>query len=178
VRSLLLWLLILAQPVYGASSVSLRLLGPAHADKPLDVPALPLCAPLPPTSARTALQVQRLLTLNAAVAASRNRLLPACGSASAKARLRLLADAVHVGLKRLAPGDECWEVWLQPGLMEALVAWRESLTDRAWAHMSWAAGQLAGGHPVNRRELAPWQLATRGYLPSTASFDVTTVVAL
>ena len=29
-RALLLWLLILAQPVYGASSASLRLLGPAH----------------------------------------------------------------------------------------------------------------------------------------------------
>lgn len=29
-RAFLLWLLILAQPVYGASSASLRLLGPAH----------------------------------------------------------------------------------------------------------------------------------------------------
>lgn len=29
-RALLLWLLILAQPVYGGSSTSLRLLGPAH----------------------------------------------------------------------------------------------------------------------------------------------------
>lgn len=29
-RALLLWLLILAQPVYGASSASLRLLGPTH----------------------------------------------------------------------------------------------------------------------------------------------------
>ena len=150
--------------------LAVLMLGPAHAERPLDVPALPLCASLPPTSVRTALQqVQRLLTLNAGVAASRNRLLrgllPACGSASAEARLRLLADAVHVGLKRLSPGDECWDVWLQPGLMEAVVAWRESLSDRAWAHTSWAAGQLAGGHPVNRRELAPWQLATRGYLP-------------
>ena len=29
-RALLLWLLILAQPIFGASSTSLRLLGPAH----------------------------------------------------------------------------------------------------------------------------------------------------
>ncbi len=128
---------------------------------------------------RTALQqVQRLLTLNAGVAASRNRLLrgllPACGSASAEARLRLLADAVHIGLKRLSPGDECWDVWLQPGLMQVLAAWRGALTDRAWAHTSWAAGQLAGGHPVNRRELAPWQLATRGYLPPSAGLAFTT----
>lgn len=154
--------------------LAVLMLGPAHADRPLDVPALPLCAPLPPTSVRTALQqAQRLLTLNASQAASRNRLLrgllPACGSAAAEARLRLLADAVHVGLKRLTPGDECWDVWLQPGLMDALLTWREALSDRAWAHMSWAAGQLAGGHPVNRRELAPWQLATRGYLPRQPS---------
>jgi hypothetical protein len=93
-------------------------------------------------------------------------LLPACGSASSEARLKLLADAVHMGLKRLAPGDECWDLWLQPGLMEALVAWRELLDDRAWAHTSWAAGQLAGGRPVDRQELAPWRLATRGYLSS------------
>ncbi|MFG6431253.1 hypothetical protein [Roseateles sp. LYH14W] len=157
--------------------LAVLMLGPAHADRPLDVPALPLCAPLPPTSARTALQqVQRLLTLNASQAASRNRLLrgllPACGSASAEARLRLLADAVHVGLKRLAPGDECWDVWLQPGLMEALAAWREALSDRAWAHTSWAAGQLAGGRPVDRRELAPWRLATRGYLPPAAGWAI------
>jgi hypothetical protein len=165
----------LAEPAHGLTPIEwLRLavlmLGPAHADKPVDVPALPLCAPLPPTSVRTALQqVQRLLTLNASQAASRNRLLrgllPACASAQAEARLRLLADAVHAGLKRLADGDECWDVWLQPGLMEALAAWRAALSERAWAHTSWAAGQLAGGHPVNRRELAPWQLATRGYMP-------------
>jgi hypothetical protein len=150
--------------------LAVLMLGPAHVQSPRDVPALPLCAPLPPTSVRTALQqVQRLLTLNCGVASARNRLLrglgPACGSAAAEARLRLLADAVHVGLKQLAPGDECWDVWLQPGLMEALAAWRSALTEAAWARVSWTAGQIAGGHPVNRRELAPWRLATRGYLP-------------
>ncbi len=169
----------LAVPAHGLAPaewlrLAVLMLGPAHAERPLDVPALPLCAPLPPTSVRTALQqVQRLLTLNAGVAAPRNRLLrgllPACGSAQAEARLRLLADAVHAGLKRLGEGDECWDVWLQPGLMQALGAWREALSERAWAHTSWTAGQLAGGHPVNRRELAPWQLATRGYLPRMPS---------
>lgn len=157
--------------------LAVLMLGPAHAAQPLDVPALPLCVALPPTSVRTALQqVQRLLTLNAGQAASRNRLLrgllPACGSASAEARLRLLADAVHLGLKRLSPGDECWDVWLQPGLMEALLAWRESLGDGAWAHSAWLAGQLSGGQPVNRRELTPWRLATQGYLPAVADFAV------
>lgn len=150
--------------------LAVLMLGPAHADRPLDVPALPLCAPLPPTSVRTALQqLQRLLTLNAGQAASRNRLLrgllPACGSAVAEARLRLLADAVHMGLKRLAPDEPCWDVWLQPGLMAALAAWRDALGDGAWARVAWTAGQIAGGHPVNRRELDPWRLATRGYLP-------------
>jgi len=158
--------------------LAVLMLGPAHAEQPLDVPALPLCAPLPATSLRTALQqVQRLLTLNAGVAASRNRLLrgllPVCGSASSEARLRLLADAVHVGLKRLAPEEECWDVWLRPGLMETLAAWREGFDQAAWARLSWSAGQLAGGRPVNRRELAPWQLATRGYQPPLAGAAVT-----
>lgn len=153
--------------------LAVLMLGPAHAACPRDVPALPLCAPLPLKSVRTALQqVQRLLTLNCGQAASRNRLLrgllPASGGAASQARLRLLAGAVHMGLKRLAPGEECWDVWLQPGLMPALVAWRESLDERAWAHTSWAAGQLAGGHPVDARELAPWRLATRGYASASA----------
>ncbi|MBV8034651.1 hypothetical protein [Roseateles sp.] len=158
--------------------LAVLMLGPAYATRPMDAPSLPLCAPLPSTSVRTALQqVQRLLTLNAGQAASRNRLLrgllPACGSAASQARLRLLADAVHMGLKRLSPGQACWDVWLRPGLMQALVAWRESLDARDWARASWAAGQLAGGQPVNRRELTPWQLATRGYLPPAAGFAVT-----
>lgn len=174
-----------ADPTCGMEPIEwLRLaalmLGPAYADKPLDVPALPLCAPLPPTSVRTALQqVQRLLTLNAGVAAARNRLLrgllPACGSACAESRLRLLADSMHHGLKRLAADEPCWDVWLQPRLMEGLVAWRQSFDHAGWARMSWTAGQLAGGHPVNRRELAPWQLATRGYLPMPAPAHMTSV---
>lgn len=153
--------------------LAVLMLGPAHAERPLDVPALPLCAPLPPTSVRTALQqVQRLLTLNCSVAASRNRLLrglvPACGSAASEARLKLLADAVHMGLKRLTSVEECWDVWLQQGPMEALAAWREGFEPSAWARVSWTAGQLAGGHPVNKRELQPWRLATKGYLPLPA----------
>lgn len=150
--------------------LAVLMLGPAHAERPLGVPALPLCAPLPPTSVRTALQqLQRLLTLNVGQAASRNRLLrallPACGSAAAEARLRLLAETVHQGLKRLAPGEPCWDVWLQPGPMPALAAWRGALDDAAWARVAWVAGQVAGGHPVNRLALAPWRLANRGYLP-------------
>lgn len=152
--------------------LAVLMLGPAHAEQPLDVPALPLCAPLPATSLRTALQqVQRLLTLNCGLAASRNRLLrgllPACGSAASEARLRLLADAVHRGLKRLPQQAPCWDVWLQPGLMEAVHAWRESVTAADWPRVSWAAGQLAGGRPVNRGTLEPWHLPTRGYLPTT-----------
>ncbi len=164
-------------PTHGLQPVEwLRLavlmLGPAHAEKPLDAPALPLCAPLPATSLRTALQqVQRLLTLNCGQAACRNRLLrgllPACGSAASEARLRLLADAVHRGLKRLPVETPCWDVWLQPGVMEALHAWREGIPLNAWAQVSWVAGQLAGGNPVNRGTLAPWHLPSRGYAPGS-----------
>jgi hypothetical protein len=35
-------------------------------------------------------------------------------------------------------------VWLQPGLMEALVTWREGFDHAAWARLSWTAGQLSG----------------------------------
>ncbi|MBY0366835.1 MAG: hypothetical protein V3V71_09820 [Roseateles sp.] len=149
--------------------LAVLMLAPAHVQSPRDVPALPLCAPLPPTSARTALQqVQRLLTLNCGVAATRNRLLrslgPACGSVAAEARLKLLANGVHAGLKRLAAGDEPWDVWLQPGPMELLLAWRSTLKEDDWARVSCMAGQLAGGQPLSARALAPWQLGTRGYM--------------
>lgn len=148
--------------------LAVLMLGPAHAEQPLDVPALPLCAPLPPTSLRSALQqVQRLLTLHAGLAATRNQLLrqllPACGSSAAQARLRLLADAVHRGLKQLPAGQPCWDAWLQPGVMPALLAWRAALSEAAWARTAWVAGQMAGGQPVNRRTLEPWALASRGY---------------
>lgn len=154
--------------------LAVLMVGPAFAARPLDMPVLPLCVELPPNSVRTALQqVQRLLTLNAGQAASRNRLLrgllPASGSAAAQTRLRLLADAVHVGLKRLKPDEECWDVWLQPRPMELLLDWRSCFDQAAWARMSWTAGQLAGGHPVNHQELDPWRLGARGYLRSSSS---------
>lgn len=145
------------------------MLGPAFAQRPLQAPDLPLCLDLPPTTLRTATQqVQRLLTLGAGVARERNRLLrglaPADDDPASTRRLALLAERVHHGLKRLAPGTPVWDVWLDPELMAALHAWRAGLDAPAWAAVARRAGQLAGGGAVTARTLAPWRLHSRGYL--------------
>lgn len=144
------------------------MLGPCFAQHPQDAPDLPLCVALPATTLRTATQqVQRLLTLSAAQAAERNRVLrglaPAGSCAASARRLALLADRLHHGLKQLPPGTECWDVWLCPETMACLHAWKASLAHDDWARVAWRAGQLVGGRPVSARTLAPWQLARRGY---------------
>jgi len=144
------------------------MLGPAFASRHDSAPALPLCAPLPACSARLALQqIQRLLTLQARRPAGKNALVrdlrAASHSAQSQLRLRALADAVHEGLKKLGEDQECWDVWLQPGVMNALVRWRESLTAREWALAAGISGHLAGGRRVTPVSLRAWHLPTRGY---------------
>lgn len=145
------------------------MLGPSFAQRPLDAPDLPLCAPLPAASLRTATQqVQRLLTLTAGHAAERNRVLrglsPARGGdASTRRLLQLLADRIHGGLKRLPAGSPCWDVWLCPETMASLHAWKASLGATDWAETAFRAGRLAGGQAATPATLAPLQLARRGY---------------
>lgn len=144
------------------------MLGPAFATRHLLAPPLPLCAPLPCRSVRLALQqIQRLLTLQTQRPAGKNQLLrdfrPACRTEHAVLRLRTLADAVHEGLKRLPTDAECWDVWLQPGLMPALQAWREALDAPGWACAAAIAGQLAGARRETPHRLQTWRLPTRGY---------------
>lgn len=147
------------------------MLGPAFATRHLAAPALPLCAPLPCRSTRLALQqIQRLLTLQARRPDGKNRLVrdfrPACRTERAVLRLRSLADAVHEGLKRLPNGAECWDVWLQPGLMPALQAWRDTLDGPGWACAAAIAGQLAGARRETTQRLQAWRLPSRGYHPA------------
>jgi hypothetical protein len=78
-------------------------------------------------------------------------------------RLRLLADSVHEGLKQAGPDGDCWDVWPQPRVVQALQQWRESLGPTAWAQAARRAGQLAGGQRVTPATLAPWRLAWRGH---------------
>lgn len=149
--------------------MAVLMLGPAFALRPAEAPDLPLCAPLPTSSLRTATQqVQRLLTLAAGRAADRNRLLralmPPQSAETAVRQLALLANQLHHALKRLPPQAEPWDAWLAPEAMACLPAWRASLGPALWAEVARRAGLLAGGQAVNARTLAPWQLACRGYL--------------
>lgn len=145
------------------------MLGPCFATRHQLAPLLPLCAPLPLHSVRLALQqIQRLLTLHAARPAGKNALVrdlrPACHGEASQQRLRRLADAVHEGLKRLAPDEACWDVWLQAAPMEALKAWHSGLTLQEQAQAALISGRLAGAAKVTPRSLAPWRLDSQGYL--------------
>jgi len=154
--------------------LAVLMLGPsfATADRHRLAPALPLCAPLPVHSVRLALQqVQRLFTVQAGRPAGKNALVRdfrrACRGEASQQLLRRLADAVHQALKQLGPAEQCWDIWLQPAVMTALVQWRESLGEREWAEAARIAGQLAGGLRVTAASLSPWHLATRGYRQPT-----------
>lgn len=112
--------------------LAVLMLGPTYATQAHAAPVLPLCAPLPSRSVRLASQqVQRLLTVNGARHGDKNRLIralaPACHSEIARERLLFLGEAVHDGLKRVALSEECWDVWLQPTVLQALVRWQDTL---------------------------------------------------
>lgn len=150
------------------------MLGPCHVQNPFDAPALPLCASLPKRSARLALQqVQRLLTEHTRCHADKNRLVKALsrpGNDLGKQRLGLLAERVHRELKHHSLGEDRWDVWLQPGLMEALTAWQGALTFAEWAATSRVAGTLSLAERETPSSLATWRLPTKGYLPATPAF--------
>lgn len=153
--------------------LAVLMLGPAFATRQHLAPLLPLAAPLPCRSVRLASQqIQRLFTVQAGRQAGKNALvkalLPAAPLEQQRMRLRQLADSVHDGLKQTGPDGECWDVWLQPRVMQALQQWRESLGPAEWAHAARIAGQLAGGQRVTPATLAPWQLAWRGHCPAAA----------
>lgn len=143
--------------------------GPAYATKQHLAPLLPLVAPLPCRSVRLAIQqIQRLFTVQAQRPSGKNALVKAFAQATpheqAHTRLRWFADAIHEGLKDTGADVHCWDVWLQPKVMEALRQWRESLDPASWARAAQISGQLAGGRRVTPASLAPWCMASRGYL--------------
>lgn len=144
------------------------MLGPTHALTPHEAPLLPLCAPLPSRSVRLAVQqIQRLLTESCLRLADKSRwvraFLPACPTEAARWRLHALADAVHLGLKRLGPSEQRWDVWLEPAVMLALARWREALDEPSWARAAAVAGHLSQARRETPERLRAWQLPTRGY---------------
>lgn len=142
------------------------MLGPAHATCPHEAPALPLCAPLPVHAVRLALQqVQRLFTAHCQRPAGKNRLLrefaSACHGHTARLRLQALGQAVHEGLKHT---DVCWDVWLQPAVMGALLRWREALDEADWARAAALSGRLSQARRETPERLRLWQLPSRGFV--------------
>ncbi len=154
--------------------LAVLMLGPAYATQAHAAPILPLCAPLPCRSVRLATQqVQRLLTVNGARHADKNRLIrtlaQACTSEIARERLLFLGEVVHEGLKRIAASEECWDVWLQPAVLQALMRWHDALDPSSRARVAALSGQLSGARPETPRRLQAWCLPTRGYAPRLVS---------
>lgn len=152
--------------------LAVLMLGPAFVTRPQAAPLLPLVAPLPRHSVRLATQqLQRLLTLECARPSGRNALLkalrPAAPGDRQRLRLQRLGDAVHEGLRQLAPGQPCWDVWLAPATMQALRDWHDLLDPQAQARAACIVGLRAGGHRVTPATLIPWCLPTRGHVLST-----------
>jgi hypothetical protein len=142
------------------------MLGPCFAARPHAAPCLPLAAPIPLFSVRLAMQqVQHVFTTQAGTQAGKNRLVKHFRCASrderSEARLRLLAEAVHQGLKGLAHAHD---VWLDERVMAALQRWREALDDNAWALAGAISGRLANSRALAPSALASWRLATAGYV--------------
>lgn len=143
--------------------------GPAYATRQHLAPLLPLVAPLPCRSVRLAIQqIQRLFTVQAGRPAGKNALVKAFAQVSpqeaSRMRLKRFGDLIHEGLKDVASDQPCWDVWLQPRVLDALRQWRESLDLASWARTAVLSGQLAGGRRVTVASLQPWHIGTRGYL--------------
>ena len=160
----------LATPTDGLSPVEwMRLaslmLGPCFATAPANAPLLPHIAPM--TSHHLLLsgqQLQHVLCTQSATQAGKNRLVKAfrCANSLQVSVLRLgvLAEALHTGVKGL---DHACDVWLQPGVMEALSHWLDSMDIRARGRVAEIARQLAGGRHVSSQRLQSWQLTSHGY---------------
>jgi hypothetical protein len=141
------------------------MLGPCFATAPRLAPVIPLTASIPKHTVRLAMQqIQYVFTTMAGTSAGRNSLVKYFRMASpdehARFHLRLLADSVHEGLKRV---ETPWDVWLQPGIMKALKEWRSTLNLSAFAMAGEISMQLAGARQVEKSRLQTWRLKTGGY---------------
>lgn len=141
------------------------MLGPCFATRPAAAPVLPLVAPIAAYSVRlTMQQIQHVFTIRAANQSGKNMLIKhfRCASSSerSESRLRMLAESIHTGLKR---EQHAHDVWLQEGVMPALLRWRETLDDHAWGRAGEVSRCLAGSRIVPSSRLQNWALASRGY---------------
>jgi hypothetical protein len=141
------------------------MLGPCFVTHPECAPDIPMPVPLPNGTVRTAFQqVQFLFALTAGRPAGKNRLVryfkAACLDEVSLFRLRALADIVHESLKAT---PVCWDVWLEPGTMPAVVRWRDAVGLRAWQRVEVLCIAAVGGSEFDERDLKGWHLEQRGY---------------
>ena len=152
------------QPIEWLRLASL-MLGPCFADRPEQVPSIPLAAPIAPRSLRLAMQlIQHVFTSHARTQSGKNLLIKhfrrATASESANLRLRSFADAVHGALKGLPIAHDAW---LQQPVMAAMLRWRDALDRDGWARAGAISSTLAGSRVVPSVRLESWRLGTRGY---------------
>lgn len=145
--------------------MAVLMLGPCFVDQPAKAPVLPLVAPLPHLTARSATQmIQYAFTVHCAVAADRNLLVKQlsrwCLDSHARIHCRQLAECMHFALKDAAV---CWDAWQDPRVMHTFLQWRASVPDRSWAAMGEEAMVLTGGQRIHRDALASWHLRTGGH---------------
>lgn len=141
------------------------MVGPCFAEAPGAAPIVPMLAPLPISTVRSATQIiQYALTIGTRSAADKNELTKQltrlyCDS-HARAHICQVAELIHLALKTTAV---IWDVWDSPRVMQAFLSMRASLPSHVWAAMGETAAHLAGGRPVARSTLGAWHLRTAGY---------------
>jgi hypothetical protein len=141
------------------------MLGPCFVTRPADAPDIPMPVPLPNGTVRTAFQqVQFLFAFSAGRQTGKNKLVryfkDACPDEPALLRLRELAEIVH---ERLKGREVCWDVWLEPGAMPALVRWRDAVGLGPWQRVGDLCIAAIGGNPLDARVLQSWRLERHGY---------------
>lgn len=145
--------------------LAVLMVGPCFLDHPILAPILPLTAPLPHRTARSATQmIQYVLTTRTRIATDRNLVVKGfsrwCHDSHARIHCRQIAECIHFALKET---PVCWDVWRMPYVMNTFLHWRASLSDRSWAAIGDEAMVLSGGQRIDRNSLESWQLKTNGY---------------
>ena len=140
------------------------MVGPCFVEAPASAPVLPLLAPLPLATVRSATQmIQYVITLHARSAADKNLLIKQftrlCSNSHARAHASKVIELIHLSLKTT---PVAWDVWANERVMQTFLAWRASLPGYVWAAIGETAVALAGARKVHRQAVDAWHLHAGG----------------
>lgn len=140
------------------------MVGPCFVEAPASAPILPLLAPLPVSTVRSATQmIQHVLTLRTRSASDKNLMIKQftrlCSNSHSRAHAIKVIELIHIALKTT---PVAWDVWMSPLVMQTFLAWRASLPGYVWAAMGETAAELAGGRRVHREAVDTWHLRSGG----------------